>query len=227
MHIDLPVKRHGFLKRLKRRIKGKSYIRDYFDKNRCIFVHIPKVAGSSVKSVLFPGQLGPGHRLAMDYYLENPKKFQDYFVFCFVRNPYDRLVSAYFYLMEGGKTSADRRFRDNHLLHYRDFADFVENGLNKPEIAQWWHFRPQYLYLVNFEGELIVDYIGRMENIDDDFDEICRRIGVSATLPHANKSVRNDYSQYYTPHLQELAYRFYQKDFEMLGYARDIIKEAG
>lgn len=221
-HVDLPVKRHSLIKRLSRRLKGESFIRDYFDKNQCIFVHIPKVAGSSVKGSLFPGQHGPGHRLAMDYYLEDPAKFSRYFVFGFVRNPYDRLVSAYFYLMGGGKGPADARFRDNHLLQYRDFGDFVRNGLNKPEVAQWWHFRPQYLYLVNFKGEVIVDYIGRFENIRNDFAEICKRLGVKAELPHSNKSDRSSYAQYFDPELQEIAYQFYQRDFEILGYPREI-----
>ncbi len=224
-YIDLPVKKHTFLKRLSRKLKGESFIRHYFDENKCIFVHIPKVAGSSVKGCLFPNQKGPGHRMAMDYYLENPGKFQEYFVFCFVRNPYDRLVSAYFYLMGGGKGPADVRFRDNHLLAYKDFPDFLRNGLSRPEVASWWHFRPQYFYLVNFEGELIVDYIGRFENLDNDFNEICKKLGVTAELPHSNKSKRSTYGKYFDKELQDIAYNFYQKDFELLGYSKDIIDE--
>lgn len=220
--IDLPVKKHTALKRLSRKIKGESFIRHYFDENECIFVHIPKVAGSSVKGCLFPNQHGPGHRLAMDYYLENPKKFKKYFVFCFVRNPYDRLVSAYHYLMGGGKGPADVRFRDKHLLEYKDFSDFLRNGLAKPDVAGWWHFRPQYLYVINFEGELIVDYIGRFENIDHDFSEIVKKLGVKAELPHSNKSDRNSYEKYFDKELQEIAYNFYKEDFEMLGYSKEL-----
>ncbi len=88
--INLPLKKHSHWRVFKRRLRKELYIRDYFDESKCIFVHIPKSAGTSVKNALFPNTKGPGHRMAMDYYLENPKKYEEYFVFAFVRNPFDR-----------------------------------------------------------------------------------------------------------------------------------------
>ena len=69
-----------------------------FDKKKCIFFHIPKTAGISLVKALF-GDLDWGHR-DVKYYRNvfNKKKFDSYFKFTFVRNPYDRLFSAYSFL---------------------------------------------------------------------------------------------------------------------------------
>jgi len=217
--IDLPIKNNTFYRRLKRRIKGKTCIRPFFDENKCIFIHVPKVAGTSIKNILFPDSKGIGHKLAMDCYLDAPEKFEKYFVFAFVRNPYDRLVSAYNYLMQGGKGGArDLQFRDRYLTAYEDFTDFVVRGLNKPEMACYWHFMQQHYYVVNFRGEIMVDFIGYFENIEEDFNKVAQKLGVDVALPHKNKSSRHPYQGYYTEETREIAYQYYKKDFELLGY---------
>ena len=69
-----------------------------FDEKKCIFFHIPKTAGISLVKALF-GDLDWGHR-DVNYYINvfDKKRFNDYFKFTFVRNPYDRLFSAYSFL---------------------------------------------------------------------------------------------------------------------------------
>jgi len=220
-HIDLPLRNNNlsFYKKLKRKVKGKTYIRPYFDDNKCIFVHVPKVAGTSMKNILFPNTKGPGHKLAMDYYLDDPEKFEKYFVFAFVRNPYDRLVSAYNHLMQGGKNPTDIRFRDQYLTAYEDFTDFVVRGLNKPETTSYYHFIQQHYYVVNFEGEIMVDFIGYFENVEEDFNKVAQKLGVDVALPHKNKSVRDPYQSYYTEETRKIAYEHYKKYFELLGYS--------
>lgn len=222
-HINLPIKNKTFYKRLKRKIKGKTYILPCFDEYQCIFIHIPKVAGTSMKNILFPNAKGIGHKLAMDCYLDDPEKFEKYFVFAFVRNPYDRLVSAYNYLMQGGKGgSADIQFRDRYLTAYEDFTDFIVRGLNKPETACHWHFMQQHYYVVNFECEVIVDFIGHFENVEEDFNKVTQKLGIDAVLPHRNKSVRDTYQSYYTEETRKIAYGYYKKDFELLGYSEAL-----
>ncbi len=220
--VDLPIKYKSPLKRLKRRLKGKTLIQPEFDTGKCIFVHVPKAAGTSVKNTLFPNAVGLTHHLAMDYRLDNPRKFKSYFVFTFVRNPFDRLVSAYNYLMQGGKNEEDRNFRDTHLLEYDDFGDFVRRGLSKPEIATQYHFMQQRLFLVDFNGRLIVDFIGRFEDIRNDFQEITRELGVEVELPHKNKSIGDSYQSCYTEELRKIAYRHYKADFDLLDYEPEI-----
>ena len=69
-----------------------------FDEKRAIFIHIPKCAGVSVAQALF-GNLAGGHA-TLDKYLNvfEAHCIEEYFLFTIVRNQWDRLVSAYFFL---------------------------------------------------------------------------------------------------------------------------------
>lgn len=64
----------------------------------------------------------------LDYECANPRKFERFFKFAFVRNPWDRLVFTYFFLKNGGVNEMDRRFAAEHLARYDGFAAFVEAG---------------------------------------------------------------------------------------------------
>ncbi len=80
-----------------------------FDRLRCIFVHIPKAASVSVCRGLF-GELAGGHAHIGVYQLAfSHLEFSSYFKFAFVRNPWDRLFSAYAFLRDGGMDESDRR----------------------------------------------------------------------------------------------------------------------
>ena len=85
--------------------KGNFSLRG-FDREKAIFVHIPKAAGTSIALSIF-GEL-PYHYKAIDYIVFFGRKtFNQYFKFAFVRNPWDRVYSAYTYLRKGGW---DKRF---------------------------------------------------------------------------------------------------------------------
>src|SRR5258706_16293188 len=75
-----------------------------FDEHRCIFVHIPKCAGNSVtKSLSQFGGFDCGHtNLKRFQIMFGPEEFNRYFKFAFVRNPYDRLFSAFLFMKKGG-----------------------------------------------------------------------------------------------------------------------------
>lgn len=78
--------------------------KDFHDKYKCIFIHVPKVAGSSIERVIYQTDKWlVGHVKASDYMKFDKDKFDSYFSFGFVRNPYDRVVSAYHYLKKGGE----------------------------------------------------------------------------------------------------------------------------
>ncbi|MFG7930138.1 sulfotransferase family 2 domain-containing protein [Campylobacter coli] len=69
--------------------------KDFHDKYKCIFIHVPKVAGSSIERVIYQTDKWlVGHVKASDYTKFDKDKFDSYFSFGFVRNPYDRVVSA-------------------------------------------------------------------------------------------------------------------------------------
>ncbi len=91
-------------------------------------MHIPKTAGISVAESLF-GYL-PYHYTLSDYKLIYGRRtFRQYFKFAFVRNPFDRLFSAYRFLMKGGWNEGDRRWAEENIARYDSFAEFVERWL--------------------------------------------------------------------------------------------------
>ena len=65
---------------------------------KCIFTHVNKCGGSTIDAV-FNGK--GGHKLALNYKRMYPKKFDSYFKFSFVRNPWDKMVSFYHYHKKG------------------------------------------------------------------------------------------------------------------------------
>ena len=101
--------------------------------NNFVFIHVPKTGGVSIRKSLFDQDIGP-HTTALDQRIYmGKKKYNDFSVIAFVRNPWDRLVSAFFYLKGGGLGNK------NDLLLYRtyvqkygdDFNSFIKNENSK------------------------------------------------------------------------------------------------
>src|SRR3546814_16910974 len=93
--------------------KFKSWLEpmtEYHDRTQSIFIHIPNAAGMSMVSALY-GMDSSVHDTWREYYRRSPSKFKTYFKFSIVRNPEDRLISAYNYLMAGGKSEIDVYWR--------------------------------------------------------------------------------------------------------------------
>jgi hypothetical protein len=193
-----------------------------FDEHRCIFVHVPKAAGISVARALF-GNLAGGHVMAREYRKIFGRDFWRYFKFTFVRNPYTRLVSAYEFFRRGGHPAwaMNRQFRDEVLSQYIDFPDFVLRWLKPRDRWPEPHFRPQCEFL-ELGGRLVMDFVGHVERIEDDFARVCDRLGVQAELERLNETPekRAPLSSYYTSDgLERRVQDFYAKDFELFGYS--------
>jgi hypothetical protein len=78
------------------------------------------------------------------------------------------------------------------------------------------HIQKDFVY--SPEGELLVDFIGRFENLDSDFQAICARIGVPAVLPHVNISNHVAYQHYYDSESEELIRQTFAPDISLFGY---------
>ncbi len=163
-----------------------------------IFVHVPKVAGTSVHQSLFGRQAGFGHATAGRYLtIYGPLEFAVAFKFAFVRNPYDRFVSTYEYLKQGGNNSNDLIFYEKYMKNYTDFDDFVLNGFCKrPEIRSYIHFKKQvdFIYI---DGKNALDFVGRFENLETDYKYIASIVGVERELIFSNKTnQRQEFNEY-------------------------------
>lgn len=189
-----------------------------FDQSKSIFVHVPKCAGIAVNKALY-GNLAGGHT-SLDEYINifEPSNFTSYFKFTFVRNPWDRVVSAYTFLQKGGFNKWDRTFFDDELSRYDNFHDFVRNWLTPENITKHHHFKPQYSYIIDKYNRVSVDYIGYFENIEDDFEIIKKKIGVDARLEKKNAVNRKSYTDYYDDETIAIVESVYEKDIKLFNY---------
>lgn len=227
----LTLKRWDYKKRRKDAFERSQYLRTTvtengysykpFDDKKAIFVHIPKCAGVSVNQTLF-GNLAGGHTTLEEYLnVFEPHCINSYFKFTIVRNPWDRIVSAYFFLKKGGFGEEDRNWFNEELGSFSSFDDFVKRWLNKENIWKWHHFRPQYHYMLDKREKVPLDFVGFLENLDDDFSYITKKIGIRADLPRSNKSEHRNYQDYYNDETKEIVGEVYSKDIKMLGYNFD------
>lgn len=186
-----------------------------------IFIHVPKVAGTSIEAAIFGSYGKIGHLTAVQRRRLAPEEFARLFKFGFVRNPYDRFVSAYEYMRKGGRNRFDEEWAKSNLSHHRDFESFVlslRNGDVARSVMDWMHFRPQYEFLCGDDGNILVDFVGRYENMQSDFQTVASRLCMRLRLPHLNPTMRNPYQGYYSPETREIVRFLYMKDLEIFGY---------
>ena len=206
--------------RMRKGLSPDGYTLKQFDDNQCIFIHIPKNAGQSIRNTLFENLL-PGHMKAYTYQLIFPKKiFESYYKFAFARNPWDRLASAYMFMKGGGAHEKDRLWSEKTLTQYDSFESFVKNGLRSHEVQTWPHFRPQVDFLRGQNGKIELDFIGRFENLQQDFNHVRDHLGLSGELLFINKTKtkREPYQTYYSDELRDIAARVYKEDIEVFDY---------
>jgi len=178
--------------------------------------------------------------------------FSDYYKVGFVRNPWDWLVSYYSYykksdirqvgvLIDGNYVFGDTAIkkigplvaekRNIKNLSFRDFLVLIEKeskeytkGRNLDQIN--YPYQPQYKYLVNEDDELVTDFVGKYENIENDWNFLCERLSVTKEiqfktleLSHHNKSTHDNYRTYYDDRDIEIVYNIYKKDIELFDYS--------
>ena len=188
-----------------------------FDRLECIFIHAPKCAGSSVAMSLF-GSTPTGHLPLYWYEQQFKERYTDYFKFGFVRDPLQRALSAYHYLLK------DPQPRDRAAYElvsgYSRFDTFVDGWLSAENICKQIHFVPQHHFLQNSMGQIAVDFIGRQEHLDTDFFALCEQLGVSAQLDHLNRSPRSAFqsSGLCSTATRKRIREVYARDYELFSY---------
>jgi chondroitin 4-sulfotransferase 11 len=196
------------------------------DENEVIFVHIPKAAGNGITISLF-NLPSTGHYFAEKYKKDDSAKYKNYFKFTVVRNPWDRLVSAFHYLNseKGGIGLWDKEFQLLYLNRLDDFKSFIDEMINndefKKKILLWTHFIPQHKFLcVDKELQLDFDFICRYETLGNDFNKLKVLLGKNdVQLKKVNKSDHKNYRNYYTEvYMIDFVSEVYRIDIELLNY---------
>jgi hypothetical protein len=80
-------------------------------------------------------------------------------------------------------------------------------------------FMPQRRWLVNPQGEMLVEFIGRFENLQQDFTTVCERLSLRAELGHAKPSGRGSYRDYYDSASRDLIARCFEEDLQAFDYS--------
>ncbi len=194
--------------------------RKYTHKYQTIFIHVPKVAGTSILTSLMGDKVNRDHLTYREFKQSNSFLYDKYFKFCFVRNPYDRIVSVYEYLKSGGNQASDKYFQEIINNHYDTFESFVLEYLNAERIHEHVLFKPQYLFIYNEQGDSEVDFCGRYEKLEDDAYFVFKKLGVESSLPLKNRTLKNsDIADYYkNKSVKEKVGSLYHKDFEIFSY---------
>jgi len=205
--------------------------------HRFIFIAIPKTAGHAIRKGLrellgpkdweqcslfeekrFPNpeiaQLGHGHITARQIAEHLPtSSYRDFYSFAFVRNPYDRFVSFCSFI-----------HRDNDVM-IRKPLQTMKSILRNKRMHQQILMRPQHEFICNKDGDVMINHLAHFENIQSEFNNIMRHFNQNDyQLPRINESLHADFRDYYDSALEDEVYHFYKKDFELLGYDRELLK---
>jgi len=173
---------------------------------KLIFIHVIKTAGVSVET-LFEQEYTHDHRTALDYQdILGDEEYKRYFSFTITRNPWDKMVSQYFY----------NAF--NWVPKNTSFKEYIKRFGNGEQITR---FSPFHLpYITDENGEIIVDYIGRFEALDETMRVVSKAIGSEyLALPHMNKTTRNkDYTEYYDDESREIIEQLFKTEIALFNY---------
>jgi hypothetical protein len=179
---------------------------------RCIFVQVPKTGstsiGKTINANLQKKRIRPHSDIMQIKEASKKNVFDNYFKFGFVRNPWSRAVS----------------------LYHRNEGIQMKNRMSFKEFIKWHNYATdtclyptQKKYQLDFftdsAGEILVNFIGRFENFQQDFNTACDKMGIPhQQLPHENKGKHKHYTEYYDDETRAIVAQKYAKDIEYFGY---------
>jgi hypothetical protein len=205
--------------------------------HKFLFVHVWKVAGTSIRESLRPFAHDPlktpanrilralrlpltlpisksmvfdPHISARELRDKLPQTvFQECFKFGFVRNPWALLVSRYHYILQ--TPTHPRRSVVSSLGGVAGYLEWLARHDK----------RQQQDFLVDESGRLLVDFVGRHERIDADFRGVCQRLKICTPLKSLNVSRHEDYRTYYDGRTAQLVADHFRDDIERFEYTFD------
>ena len=220
------------------------------DKYKFIFIHVPKTGGTSIEEYFGKNMAGKGKhrslrewcelyeyergdRLASDRIpcpIVPPSsfdhEFSQYFKFTVVRNPWDRMVSYWKYKkIHSGVGGRFLPFPGLDFAREKSFPKWLNCAADLSQ-EQWDAFAPigfatQKQMITH--GQICMDYIIRFEDLQNGFDEVCKKIGHQPKpphrkLPHVHKTNHKHYSAYYNDQTEQFIRERYAEDIKMFDY---------
>ncbi|MFO8234698.1 MAG: sulfotransferase family 2 domain-containing protein [Bacteroidales bacterium] len=218
-------------------------------KNRFIFIHIPKTAGTAINWALqeksnvsfrkFYGKLkyiyyslvSPNmcftlytpkiqkHAKAKEIRSVIPKQiWKEYFTFAFVRNPWDLMVSSYEWWLQMAGMWPDLHDDIQKIKKMKGFHEFIWSEYGLSRINE--QYGNIYDWISEGDDEIIVDYVGKYENLDKDLNWIGSHLGISEVVPpKINVTERLPYREYYDEESKKLVGERFEKTIEKFEYS--------
>ena len=188
------------------------------DELKCIYIHIPKTGGMSIETMLGM-DVKKVHQQAMKIKHGTPKEWkypdywETYYKFTFVRNPWDRVVSSYFFNLKMANKNIKQHDRGK-INNYGEegFNDYVINNLKHSKSR---HFLPYTHWISGYT----YDFIGKLENFENDMKSVCKDIKIKFKNVHINKSNRKKYQEYYNKESRDVIEKIYRKDIARFDYS--------
>lgn len=138
----------------------------------------------------------------------------DGFTFAFVRNPFDRLVSMYEYRKNANQQGIKEKNITFHQWVVRAFELNDKTLINREH-----YFWPQTAWLTK-DGVEDMDFIGRFDRLQADYEELCKKIGVTPTkLNKVNRTHRKPYQEYYDAKTKFIVREHFKSDLQRFEYA--------
>jgi hypothetical protein len=213
-----------------------------------IFLHNPKCAGTSIHSILpgkdwhnlnaimsqndyseeklgmrsYYGYESKPHHFSIEQHMMmrtfDKEEFKKAYKFTFVRNPYDRVVSAYHYSQDTSDQWGN--------LSFEEFVDIVKEIVQTKSYYKWQgplqpnHVSPQHLYAYK-DDKKIVNFIGKCENFDSVLKVVLKKLKLE--IPQEEPKInttpeREHYKKYYNDRTIKIIEDLYKEDIELFGY---------
>lgn len=186
------------------------------DKN-IIFIHIPRTGGTSIENFFGVKMSNEEKHLTAREFKEQIPGYDRFYKFSFVRNPWERMLSYYLW------RRSNKWGKEAHTRNFEEWLQYIRIHRNDSKTDHQKNFlkaiMQQYDFLHDGNG-ITLDFIGRMENFEKDFERIIEHTETKhKILPKALKQNRRHYSFYYNKPARQLVEKLYHKDIEEFGYS--------
>lgn len=178
---------------------------------RFLFIHINKTGGSSIEKAL---GIRSEHKTALEKMQQlGSRAWEKKYKFTIVRNPWDKVVSHYLYRVKTNQTALGVSSIDFkewvRLTYHEQDPEYMDIPLM---------FKPQMDWITDEKGKVLVDFIGKFEHLEKDFNSVCGHLGINAKLPHLKKTTRERYNTYYDDRTIEIVANWFERDIDYFGY---------